>query len=288
MSNKFAENSWKPDKYISFRINDPKPRIIHKASVRDRVLFQAVYRKLYPIFDPSFIFNSYSSRVGKGTHAGVKRFGVFARKLTVNYRKRCFVLKCDIRKFFDSVNHKILCRFIQRKVFDIHLLTLVEKIIQSFEKESGKGLPLGNVTSQLFANIYLNEPDQFIKHSLKAKPYIRYCDDFVILDKSSEMLDTEIFAIQDFCRDTLLLDLHERKTVIRRINQGTDFLGYVNLPHRMVLRTKTKRRILAHINISNLPSYIGICGHAKERRFSKLLEERAKKTAKTFSKKVLK
>ena len=242
-----VSKSWKPDPYVAFRINDPKPRIIHKASVRDRVLFQAVYRKLYKVFDPTFIFDSYSSRVGGGTHKAVRRLEEFSRKITSNYRKVGFALKCDIRKFFDSIDHGVLKNLIRRQITDERLLDLIDIIINSFETEHGKGLPLGNVTSQLFTNIYLNELDHFIKHKLKIKYYIRYCDDFVMLSADKQYLDDILRYIVRYVREYLHLDLHDRKVIFRKIMSGVDFLGCVALPHYKVLRTKTKKRILRKI-----------------------------------------
>jgi retron-type reverse transcriptase len=183
---RLVSGEWKPEPYKVFFVQDPKLRRIHKASVADRVLYQAVYQALYPIFDRHFIHDSYASRDLKGTHRGVERFEVFARSVTQNYRRPAFVLKCDIRKFFDSIDHGVLSQLIRHKISDTRFLALLGKIIDSFETTQGRGLPLGNVTSQIFANIYLNELDQFVKHLLKARHYIRYCDDFVILscDKS--------------------------------------------------------------------------------------------------------
>ncbi|MFA6227358.1 MAG: reverse transcriptase domain-containing protein [Candidatus Paceibacterota bacterium] len=235
---------WKPRPYFAFKVCDPKLREIHKADIRDMVLYQAVHQALYQIFNPIFIFDSYSSREMKGTHAGVKRFEEFARKVSGNYTRSGYVLKCDIRKFFDNIDHKILLDLICKKVGDRDLLNLIQKIVGSFEKEKGKGLPLGNVTSQLFSNIYLNELDQFIKHRLKARYYIRYCDDFVILADNLEFLKSCLVGIQDFFREKLLVELHPRKISLRKIISGTDFLGYVSLPHYRVLRTKTKKRVL--------------------------------------------
>lgn len=260
---KLAEGSWQNDSYSVFKINDPKPRIIHKASVRDRVLFQAVYRRLYPIFDGDFVFDSYSSRIGKGTHAGVKRFAAFAKKVSANHGKGSFVLKCDIKKFFDSIDHQVLFLLVAKKIDDEKLLSLIWQIFRSFECLSGKGLPLGNVTSQLFANVYLNELDQFVKHKLKAKFYIRYCDDFVILHQSNKVLLEWVEKIKKFCQEFLLLNLHGRKTIIWKIHWGTDFLGYVILPHRVVLRTRTRKRMFRMINNKNLPSYLGLLSHCK-------------------------
>lgn len=254
---------WRPDSYIAFYIQDPKLRRIHKASVRDRVLYQAVYQFLYPIFDSSFIYDSYSSRDGKGIHRGVKRFAEFALKATANYTHNAFVLKCDIRKFFDSIDHTILLALIKKKCLDERLFELIEKIINSFERISDKGLPLGNVTSQIFANIYLNELDQFAKHILKARYYIRYCDDFIIIDRSKERLIEYIAKLSNFLKDKLSLELHPNKISIRKISQGIDFLGYVSLPHYCVLRTKTKRRMLKRISDNNLQSYLGMLSHCK-------------------------
>ena len=263
---KLSNGNWQNDSYVVLKINDPKPRIINKASVRDRVLFQAVYRKLNLVFDRNFIFDSFSSRLGKGTHAGVRKFEVFARKVTANHRRHGFALKCDIKKFFNSIDHQILFSLITKKISDEKLLSLIWQIIRSFEHSTGKGLPLGNVTSQLFANIYLNELDQFVKHELKANYYIRYADDFLILHPSYVVLLEYLTKIKKFCREFLLLDLHERKTIIRKIHRGIDFLGYVVLPHRKVLRTKVKHRILKRISLKNLSSYLGVISHCRSWR----------------------
>lgn len=265
--------------YTAFSISDPKPRRIHKAVVRDRVLHHAIFRVLYPIFDRSFIYDSYSCRLGKGTHNAVNRLEIFCRKLSRNYNRNIFALKCDIRRFFNSVDQIILISLIRRKIQDADALWLIEKIIKSFNKSIGKGLPLGNVTSQLFANIYLNELDQFIKHQLKIKYYLRYCDDFVILSKNEIYLKNLINQINDFLQSCLKLKLHDDKILIRKFCQGIDFLGYVVLPYYRVLRTKTKKRILKKIEkryqeaqsdlISeksfnqNLQSYLGILKYCK-------------------------
>lgn len=176
--------------YSAFYITDPKLRHIHKAEVRDRIVHHAIYRILYPIFDKSFIFDSYSCRLSKGTHRAVKRLEYFVHKVSRNYTQSCFALKCDIKKFFASVDQKILFELIKKKIKDADALWLIKEIIDSFQRESfdyaqdfqrereSKGVPLGNLTSQLFANICLNEFDQFVKHWLKVKYYLRYCDDF--------------------------------------------------------------------------------------------------------------
>lgn len=237
------DKTYQHSHYTTFNICDPKLRRIHKACVRDRVLHHAVFRILYPIFDKGFIFDSYSCRLNKGTHKAVNRLEKFARILSKNNHRNIFALKCDIRKFFDSVNQDILLELVKKKIQDDNAIWLVEKIIKSFEKDKDRGLPLGNVTSQLFANIYLNELDQFIKHKLKVKYYLRYCDDFIILGENKEHLMGLIPLVGNFLKDELKLTLHSDKIIIRKHHQGIDFVGYVSLPHYRVLRTKTKRRV---------------------------------------------
>lgn len=271
--------TYRHSNYIPFYITDPKLRHIHKATVRDRVLHQAVFRILYPIFDKSFINDSFSCRVDKGTHRAVKRLKEFCQKLSKNNSRNIFILKCDIKKFFDSIDRGILIKIIKKKIFDHELIWLIDKIIKSYKKEENRGIPLGNVTSQLFANIYLNEFDRFVKHELKIRYYIRYCDDFIILRENKENLIGLVQKINDFLDRGLNLSLHSDKIIIRGYRQGIDFLGYVVLPYHIVLRTKTKRRILKKIKQrkkqlkqkliigglfnQSLQSYLGILKHCR-------------------------
>ncbi|MEK7674067.1 MAG: reverse transcriptase domain-containing protein [Patescibacteria group bacterium] len=236
--------TYKHSDYTSFFIKDPKLRHIHKATVKDRILHHAIFRILYLIFDKQFIYDSYSCRLKKGTHKAVNRLKRFLQRLIKNNIKTTFILKCDIKKFFDSVNQNILLGLINKNIKNTDIIQLVKEIIKSFETEKEKGIPLGNITSQLFANIYLNELDKFIKHKLKIKYYIRYCDDFIILDTDKNYLIGIISVINDFLKDNLNLYIHSQKVFIRKYIQGIDFLGYVVLPHYRVLRTKTKKRML--------------------------------------------
>lgn len=265
--------------YTSFYITDPKVRHIHKAIVRDRVVHHAVYRILYPIFDRSFIFDSYSCRNNKGTHQAIYRLERFIRKVSKNYTGPCFALKCDVRKFFASINHDILMSLMEKKIKDQDALWLVKGIIRSFPQKGSTllkglnpqrtGMPIGNLTSQLFANVYLNELDHFVKYTLKAKHYIRYCDDFVVLDRDKDKLIGLRNEIEGFLISELKLYLHGDKVVIRRFNKGIDFLGYVTLPHHRVLRTKTKKRMFARVTKKNLPSYLGVLKHCNGYKLEK-------------------
>jgi retron-type reverse transcriptase len=267
--------------YKEFVVCDPKRRTIHKACVRDRVVQQALYQVLSPLFDPHFIYDSFSSRIDKGTHLGVVRLERAMRKITVNWKRPAYALKCDIRRFFDSINHQVLKEIIGRKILDQPSKALVESILESFEKTSGKGLPLGNVTSQLFANVYMNEFDQYVKHILKQKYYFRYCDDFVILARTKEELEILLAEIATFLQERLLLELHPHKVEIRKIRQGIDFLGYVVFPHHRRLRTKTRRRVYRRIarevasteeKLSQLSSYQGVAKYARERMLQEKIQ----------------
>lgn len=261
--------------YTSFYITDPKLRHIHKAIVRDRIVHHAIYRILYPIFDKGFIFDTYSCRNDKGSHKAIYRFEDFTRKVSKNYSDNCFVLKCDVRRFFDSIDHEILKRLIRKKVDDKDTKWLIENIIDSFGENRSmennpqisfdflrpKGTPIGNLTSQLFANVYLDELDQYVKHVLKVKYYIRYCDDFVILSSEQEYLVKAKDEIRDFLGENLKLSLHKDKVTIRKLGQGVDFLGYITVPHFRVLRAKTKRRVINRVTEKNLHSYLGVLKH---------------------------
>jgi len=266
------DKTYQPDLYLSFHIQDPKLRHIHKASVRDRILHQAIFRILYPIFDKSFIYDSYSSRADKGTHAGVNRLERFLVKASQNNHKVVYALKCDISKFFDSIDQGILLNLIKKKISDLDTLWLIKTIIKSFEKSPSKGLPLGNVTSQLFANIYMNELDQFAKHKLKIKYYIRYADDFIALSSMSAPLIELIPKIDNFLTTSLKLRLHPNKIIIRKYSQGIDFLGYVLRPRHRLLRTKTKRRLFNKINEKNKPSYLGLLRHGNTYKIKRRID----------------
>lgn len=253
---------YKHGDYFAFNISDPKPRNIHKASVRDRLLHHAIYRILYPFFDRTFVTDSYSCRVNKGTHRALKRFEYFARKVSKNHTKTCWVLKCDIRKFFSSIDQKILLDILEGYISDKDIVWLLTTVVESFHSiEDGKGLPLGNLTSQLFVNIYMNEFDKFMKHRLKAKYYIRYADDFVILSTDRNELEMLHQKVEDFLTSNLYLSLHPNKVSIDTFASGIDFLGWVHFPKHRVLRTATKRKMFSKVGEKNIISYLGLLSH---------------------------
>jgi len=301
--------------YQQFRITDPKARLISKSSVRDRLLHHAIYRILYPCFDTTFIYDSYSCRNNKGTHKAFSRLTNLARKISGNYTRPCFALKLDIRKFFDSVDHKVLIDLLSDRIADEKLLELLQNIIQSFSvchsREDGnpdsnknrrcfcsfldypiksdndkcvKGMPLGNLTSQLFANVYLDPLDKFAKHHLKAKHYLRYADDFVFLSSNPDELLGYLVEVNRFLKTELKLNIHPNKIIFRKLHWGIDYVGYVALPHYAIPRKKTVKRIFKKLIYLGkyqperiplaMPSYLGYLKHADTHYLTSYLLQR--------------
>ena len=184
----------------------------------------------------------------EGTHAALERFGQFSRQVSRNHTRTGWVLKCDIRKFFASIDQTVLLRILEDDIPDVEVMALLKQIITSFETSPDKGLPLGNLTSQLLVNVYMNELDQFVKRHLKARYYIRYADDFIFFSSDRDWLLMQLPLIEDFLRERLGLILNPQKTVIQTLASGVDFLGWVHFPHHRVLRTKTKQRMSASVD----------------------------------------
>ncbi len=264
--------------YTAFKINDPKPRDIHKASVRDRLLHHALFRMLYPYFDKRFIAHSYSSRKNKGTHKALIAFKNMSNKVSKNNTRTVWVLKCDIKKFFASIDHKTLKVILEKHIHDTDTINLLHHIIDSFHTDVGKGLPLGNLTSQLLVNVYMNEFDQWIKHVLKVKYYIRYSDDFVILHSDKFILENYLREINQFLDTALQLHLHPKKVLIKAVASGVDFLGWVHFPKHRVLRTVTKRRMFKNLKKKeyakeSIQSYLGMLRHGNTHKLIKIIHK---------------
>ncbi len=258
--------------YKAFWVCDPKRRLIHKACVRDRLLHHAIFRVLYPIFNKHWIYDSFSSRESKGTHAALKRFRDFTWKVSRNNTRDVWVLKADVKKYFDSIDHEILKKLLIRSLSyggklsagilgialsngafpnedrslknDNRLLDLLRDNIQSYSTLSGKGIPLGNLTSQLFANIYLNPFDQYVKRRLSVSYYLRYADDTVIVSDSREFLVDLLPCLRSFLADELQLTVHPNKVSISRWDKGIDVLGFISYPTKTIMRASTERRMM--------------------------------------------
>jgi retron-type reverse transcriptase len=280
-----ASGRYRHGPYTRFLIHDPKRRSIAKASVRDRVLHHAICRVIAPNFDRAFIFDAYSSRKTKGVHKAIERLDQLAWRLSRNNRQTVWMLKCDVRKFFESVGHDRLLELCRKRIDDGQVIALIKNILDSFESKPGKSIPLGNLTSQIFANIYLDRLDQYVKRELRVKNYLRYTDDFLLLSRDRAELERVLPLIRDFLLRDLDLELHPTKVFFRKWHQGVDFLGYVHFPYHRVLRTKTKKRMIRKMRSKHeefetgaidedgvrqtVASYLGILLHSRNRGLAK-------------------
>ena len=254
--------AYQPGEYHNFHIHKPKRRLISAAPFRDRVVHHALMNVIEPLFERGFIFDSYANRKGKGTHKAIDRCTYWLRR----YR---YVMHLDVRQFFPSIDHEILLRILSHTIGDERVMNLVKKIINSgagvqageyetvyfpgddiFSANRPRGLPIGNLTSQHWANVYLNQLDQYAKRVLKCQAYIRYVDDVLLFTQDKEALLDWRTEIIFFLR-TLRLTIHETKAQPRPTGTGIPFLGFQVFP--------THRRIR--------PSN----GYAFQRRFKRML-----------------
>src|SRR3989338_5009433 len=231
------EQTYKPEQLVTFILRDPKTRKISKSHFRDRIVHHAICNIIEPIFDKIFIYDSYANRKGKGALKALQRFDQFKRKVSRNGKIngwfnnnqiKGYCLKADIKHYFEEVNHNILLNAVKKKIKCNKTIGLIKKILTNYARGGihEKGMPLGNLTSQFFANIYLNELDKFVKHKIKAKYYLRYVDDFVILHNSKEQLITWKEEIDIFLKNELKLELHPDKSRIILLSKPIPFVGF--------------------------------------------------------------
>lgn len=245
-----AEQTYLPKSLKTFILRDPKTRKISKSAFRDRIVHHTIVNIIEPLFDKSFIYDSCANRVGKGNLFALKRFDRFKRKVSQNGTRGCFVFKADIKHYFQEVNHEVLLKIIARKISDEKVINLITKILNNFDSKKDKiGMPLGNLTSQFFANVYLNELDYVIKHKLKIKYYLRYVDDFVVLHESKNQLESWKERIDEFLRQELKIELHPQKSRIIPLSQGADFVGFRNFYHYRLLRKRNIRNMKRKIEM---------------------------------------
>jgi RNA-directed DNA polymerase len=220
--------------YRSFYVHEPKLRLIESACFRDRVVHHALHASLEPLFDAKFYEYSFACRTGRGTHAAMLTLHDWTRR-----SKREIFLKCDIRKFFPSVDRTRLMSILDRSLGDERLMRLLEKLVMGAPRT---GIPIGNLTSQLFANLYLNELDQFVKRQLRVRHYIRYMDDFVALCETPEEARRLRDTVEVFLRDELKMELSPEKVMIGQVRQGIPFVGYYQRPSGIRVRGAALRR----------------------------------------------
>jgi len=280
---------YRPGRSICFAVKEPVPREIFAASFKDRIVHHLLIGEIENIGEREFIFDSFACRKNKGTHLTIERLKNFIRKATKNYREKTNYLQLDISGFFIGINHQILYSLFKKMIIkqnqsyqwkqdilwlakiiifhqptknyilkdDSDLLKLIPFRKSLFNAPAGNGLAIGNYSSQFFANLYLNELDQFIKRKLKCEYYVRYVDDFIILNKSREKLKCWKNEIDYFLKEKLGLELNPRKTKLQLINKGIDFLGYFVKPNYALVRKKVVKRLknkLYNYNIDNIDS----------------------------------
>lgn len=243
--------TYRPGAYRTFEIVEPKRRLISAAPYRDRVVHHALCNIIVPLADSSFIYDSYANRVGKGSHRALKRFTRFARSSR-------FVLQCDLQKYFPSIDHELLKAVIRRKIKCKDTLWLIDTIIDNSNEQPSaafhfpgdnllspldrrRGLPIGNLTSQFFANWYLNPFDHFVKSTLRVKKYVRYVDDFALFSDDQAFLQEARQAIEENLA-TVRLKIHPIKSQLFETRHGANFLGFRVLPDRIRVRTENLRR----------------------------------------------
>ncbi len=274
---------YKPGRSICFVVKEPVPREIFAASFKDRVVHHLLTREILKMGERIFIFDSFACRKNKGTHLAVKRLKGFIRKISENYNKNAFYAQLDISGFFMSINHHILYAFLRKMVLkqdkpglwkkevlrlakivifhkptknylnkgNLTLFELIPPRKSLFYSGENSGLPIGNYSSQFFANLYLNEIDQFIKRNLKCKHYVRYVDDLILLDRDKEKLKLWRDKINQFLKENLKLKLSLRKQRIQSLKTGIDFLGYFIKPDYVLVRRKVVNRLKNRLNRVN-------------------------------------
>lgn len=313
LCNQINNGTYQIGRSIAFIVNKPVKREIFAADFRDRIVHHLIINKLNHLFEKEFINDSYGCRINKGTHFGIKRVDTFIRKCSKNYTKDCYVLKLDIQGFFMHINKNILWQklelFINEKYHQkdkAFILKLSKQVVFNnptqnciikgkrsnwndlpnskslFHSPTNSGLPIGNLTSQVFANFYMNTLDHYIKHNLKIKYYGRYVDDFVIVHENKAYLKSLISHFTTFLHSTLKLTLHPKKIHLQHYKKGVKFIGAVILPNRIYIGNRTKGNFynaIAKQNqivqnrkptkaeqealLSSLNSYLGIMKHYK-------------------------
>ncbi len=238
LQSEIQDGSYRPGTFVTFEIRDPKPRRISAAPFRDRVLHHAICNVLEPFFDRRLIYDTYACRSGKGNHMAVKRAQQFARRYP-------YFLKCDVRKFFNSVEHGRLKGLLRRMFKERPLLELLERIIDNGSPgvEQGRGLPIGNLTSQHFANAYLGELDHFLKERRRVKGYIRYMDDILLFGATKPELHLLLVDTRQFLDESLHLQLKDDAVLLAPVNEGVPYLGFRIWPRVIRLDRRSLRRL---------------------------------------------
>lgn len=319
LKEEIENSSYYPGRSIAFIVNKPVKREIFAADFRDRVVHHWLINKLNPLFEKIFITDSYACRVGKGTHYGVKRADAFIKACSENYTKDCYILKLDIQGFFMHINRNLLFTMLEKFIHQYYtqpdkalVIEITQKIIFNhpiqnciikgnkkdwkglpknkslFHSLPNCGLPIGNLTSQVFANFYMHQFDVFVTNEIGLKYYGRYVDDFIIVHHDKDYLKSLIPRLSMFLLSTLQLTLHPKKIYLQHYSKGVKFLGTVIKPNRIYIANRTKENFYNAIEkqnylvrdhkptkeeksafLSSMNSYLGIMKHYKSYKLRK-------------------
>jgi retron-type reverse transcriptase len=284
--NAVKEGRYFPSKYRRFMVTDPKERMILALPYVDRVVHQwFVEEFIKPYYVPKMIHDSYACIVGRGTHMAMARVREFQRKAAREWGEKYYIVKMDISKFFNSIDKEILMEILFKGVRDEDLRELIRVMV--YDGDEHVGIPIGNYISQYFANIYLNEMDQFVKHELRVKYYIRYMDDFVVMVRDREEARRVFEAIREFVERRLRLEFNRKSGYFPAV-RGLDFVGYRVFLDYTLLRKRSKvklRRVVRDFDrgrddferfYGRVNAWLGHAGHADGWRYThKVLGERA-------------
>lgn len=277
LNSELLSGDYKPKRFSCFVVKEPKVREIFAPDFQDRLVQHILIDKISPILDRRFIYDSYANRKNKGTHKAVKRLQSFMRK-----QQNKYFIQLDIKSFFPSIDKQILITILEKhfSTLDIknkefylnlaqtiilqnptkptpvftgnkHLLKEIPQHKSLFHTKEGKGLPIGSLSSQFFSNLYLNELDQFIKHQLKVKYYVRYVDDFILLADNPKQLNTWRNKIHHFLQKTLKLQLHPKKIILNKVSKGIDFLGYIVFKNYLLVRKRVVKEFKNKLKFFN-------------------------------------
>ncbi|MCK9557185.1 MAG: reverse transcriptase/maturase family protein [Candidatus Cloacimonetes bacterium] len=245
LQSELKDGLYQPRAYHYFQIYEPKERTISVASFRDRVVHHALIATIEPVFEKSFIHHSYATRKNKGSLAAVKQAQRFLRRFD-------WYLKLDIRKYFDSIDHQVLMKLIERKIKDPYILALIGKVLDTSNlngaNPKGVGLPIGNLTSQFFANVYLDGFDHFVSEKLHL-PYIRYMDDMILFSNSKSDLKVAFWMCEKYLEEELHLAVKPGSVLLNSRIHGLPFLGFRIFQHLIRMKAMNVRRLAAKIKL---------------------------------------
>jgi len=266
LHDELSNDAYKHDGYRKFIVNDNKRREVSVASVKDRVAHRLLYEYLVKIYDKTFIFDAWSCRKEKGLVSAIERARTFLSRYSGS-----FIWRSDIKKFFDNVDHQILMEILYSRVADLKAIYILEEVIESYSAPAKecrfarrKGIPIGNLTSQIFANIYLNEFDRFVQHAIKPLAYLRYGDDFIVMSDSFSRIHQIKEESAEFLKERLGLEINVKSDIMVKARWGLKFLGVEIFPKGVRLSKRNWRRAKSRLNLANVPSYSGLA-----RRYSK-------------------